>query len=151
MYAAFHDDSGSACSMCFASREVALDFAAKVALCKYLSTCNPLAVQEGQLTHLDAVDGEGDSIPVQQGDTLGVRYIGWLINFHEHLIDSQFDSNVDSPKVFRFTIGEHKVVRGILIIFFLILISSILHFLTNFLYLFYIFAKTCYFNLVIRT
>jgi len=57
------------------------------------------------LQYIDIVTGAGDGFGL--GDTVVVNYTGWLADG-----GTKFDSSVDKPQPFRFTVGLGKVIRG---------------------------------------
>ncbi len=58
------------------------------------------------LYYRDLVEGDGDTVSMTPGDSVGVRYTGWLRNAE------QFDSNVGAASPLRFKTGEDAVIRG---------------------------------------
>jgi len=58
----------------------------------------------------DLVLGENRNIQVETGDSLEMKYTGWLIN-KDGSIGTMFDSNHNSEKTFRFKTGRGKVIK----------------------------------------
>jgi FK506-binding protein 15 len=46
---------------------------------------------------------------VDKGDSVDVKYTGWLF---ENGIGKKFDGNTDSDKSFKFKVGKGKVIKG---------------------------------------
>jgi len=58
------------------------------------------------LYYRDLLDGDGDTVSMTSGDSVGVRYTGWLRNAE------QFDSNVGTATPLRFKTGAGAVIAG---------------------------------------
>jgi peptidylprolyl isomerase len=58
------------------------------------------------LFYRDLVEGDGDTVSMTSGDSVGVRYTGWLRNAE------QFDSNVGTATPLRFKTGVATVIAG---------------------------------------
>lgn len=58
------------------------------------------------LYYRDLVVGDGAQVDTASGDSVGVRYTGWLRNAE------QFDSNVSATTPLRFTTGSGAVIAG---------------------------------------
>lgn len=58
------------------------------------------------LYYRDLIEGDGDTVSMTPGDSIGVRYTGWLRNAE------QFDSNVGAATPLRFKTGANTVIKG---------------------------------------
>jgi FK506-binding protein 15 len=101
-YASFYDDQRQAWSLHFSSEEDAVKLAKEVAVCKAV-----VAGSSVSLIKQDLVVGERPA--VDKGDSVDVKYTGWLF---ENGIGKKFDGNTDSDKSFKFKVGKGKVIKG---------------------------------------
>jgi len=56
------------------------------------------------------LSAKSDSLTVKSGDSLEVKYTGWLVN-GDGTIGATFDSNHGTDKTFRFKSGKNKVIK----------------------------------------
>ncbi|XP_041481909.1 FK506-binding protein 15-like, partial [Lytechinus variegatus] len=103
-YATFYDEQRQNWSIMFESEQNAIDFAKQVGLAKVNS--NGTATKS--LVFQDLTIGLGDA--VQSGDSVEVKYTGWL--YTSRSFGDVFDSNTSVDKPFRFKIGKGKVIKG---------------------------------------
>lgn len=102
-YCTFYDDQRQNWSLMFESEKSASDFCKEVCLAKVNSaaTVDAVVLQDLSL-------GEGQS--VENGDSVEVVYMGWLLE--NHTCGQMFDSNQNKDKLLRLKIGAGKVIRG---------------------------------------
>lgn len=102
-YCTFYDDQRQNWSLMFESEKSASDFCKEVCLAKVNSaaTIDVVVLQDLSL-------GEGQS--VENGDSVEVVYMGWLLE--NHTCGQMFDSNQNKDKLLRLKIGAGKVIRG---------------------------------------
>lgn len=99
-YASFYDDQRLAWSFHFASEEDGAKLAKQVAICKASAAGTSLTLLKQDLQL-------GEGVAVSKGDSVDVKYIGWL--FENNAIGKMFDSN---DKSFKFRLGKGKVIKG---------------------------------------
>ena len=56
------------------------------------------------------MEGDKQNVTVETGDSLEMKYSGWLVN-KDGSLGNMFDSNHNSEKTFRFKIGRGKVIK----------------------------------------
>eukprot|EP01137_Pigoraptor_chileana_P007762 Opistho-2@53765 len=99
-YASFYDDQRQNWSILFNSEKEITDFSKHLVACKY--NCSP------KLLTLDLAAGEDAAVGL--GDSVEMRYTGWLVS--GGAIGQMFDTNVNKDKAHRFKIGAGKVIKG---------------------------------------
>ncbi|XP_040011066.1 FK506-binding protein 15 isoform X2 [Xiphias gladius] len=102
-YCTFYDDQRQNWSLMFESEKVSSHFCKEVCLAKANSAASLDAVVVQDLSL-----GEGQG--VENGDSLEVVYIGWLLQ--NHTIGQMFDSNQNKDKLLRLKLGTGKVIKG---------------------------------------
>eukprot|EP00742_Colponemidia_sp_Colp-10_P003626 GILJ01003860.1.p1 GENE.GILJ01003860.1~~GILJ01003860.1.p1 ORF type:complete len:1440 (+),score=373.27 GILJ01003860.1:48-4367(+) len=106
-YASFSEEGGQLWSILFKTSDDVYDFCKHLALVK--SACNP---NMSALTLQDIEAGNAKGQAVAEGDTVAVRYSGWL-RPTSLTVGSLFDSNSGQENDrFKFKIGEGKVIQG---------------------------------------
>ncbi|XP_070532275.1 FK506-binding protein 15-like isoform X2 [Ptychodera flava] len=103
-YATFYDDQRQSWSVMFDTDQNVIDFSKQVALAKINSaggTTTGVVQQDLVL---------GDSQGLESGDSVEVKYTGWL--YTNNTFGKVFDSNVNSDKAFRCKLGKGKVIKG---------------------------------------
>nr|XP_006817309.1 PREDICTED: FK506-binding protein 15-like [Saccoglossus kowalevskii] len=103
-YGTFYDDTRQNWSIMFESEQNALDFTKQIALSKVNSAGGNT---DGVITQ-DMILGDG--LALDNGDSVEVKYTGWI--YSNHGLGKVFDSNANSDKSFRFKIGKGKVIKG---------------------------------------
>ncbi|XP_062586110.1 FK506-binding protein 15-like [Saccostrea cucullata] len=103
-YGSFYDEQRQTWSIMFDSEANAIQFAKHVALAKANSTGGDLSSLVSQDLQL------GDGTSVDTGDMVEVKYTGWLLT--NHTFGQEFDSNAKADKLFRFKIGQGKVIKA---------------------------------------
>ena len=63
--------------------------------------------------------GESRNVAVETGDSLEMKYTGWLVT-KDGSLGTMFDSNHNSEKTFRFKTGRGKVIKVSFPVFFII-------------------------------
>nr|XP_020454977.1 FK506-binding protein 15 isoform X2 [Monopterus albus] len=102
-YCSFYDDQRQNWSLMFESEKISSNFCKEVCLAKANSAASLDAV-----VVQDLCLGEGQG--VENGDSLEVVYIGWLLQ--NHTFGQVFDSNQNKDKLLRLKIGAGKVIKG---------------------------------------
>ncbi|XP_061184098.1 FK506-binding protein 15-like [Saccostrea echinata] len=103
-YGSFYDDQRQTWSIMFDSDANAVQFAKHVALSK----ANSAGLDLSSLVSQDLQLGDGTA--VDSGDMVEVKYTGWLLT--NHTFGQEFDSNAKADKLFRFKIGQGKVIKA---------------------------------------
>ncbi|KAL3872320.1 hypothetical protein ACJMK2_040252 [Sinanodonta woodiana] len=103
-YASFYDDARQTWSLMFDTEQNVTQFAKQIALAKANSAGGSLDTLISQDLTL------GDGKVLENGDSVEVKYEGCL--FSNYTFGQVFDSNVSSEKLFRFKIGQGKVIKG---------------------------------------
>ncbi|XP_071821778.1 FK506-binding protein 15-like [Apostichopus japonicus] len=103
-YATFYDEQRQNWSIMFESEQNAMDFAKQVALAKL----NSGGGVTSSVIQQDLTVGKGDAVVT--GDSVEVKYTGWL--YQSKMFGDVFDSNANVDKPFRFKIGKGKVIKG---------------------------------------
>uniref|UniRef100_H2YCA1 peptidylprolyl isomerase n=1 Tax=Ciona savignyi TaxID=51511 RepID=H2YCA1_CIOSA len=106
-YASFYDDQRQSWNILFDNSEQLTEFSKQVCLAKFFSSptsCESVVSQD--LSPRDA-----KLVQVEPGDSLEVKYTGWLVN-HDGTLGGVFDSNEAKEKPFRFTTDKGKVIKG---------------------------------------
>lgn len=106
-YASFYDDQQQNWSICFTTDEDSSEFGKFIALAKYTKSC----LSEPKMISQDVIAGSGAS-EVQVGDSVEVRYAGWLWDSNTGLIGAEFDSNLTADKSFRFKVSPVRPWRA---------------------------------------
>ncbi|KAK3602380.1 hypothetical protein CHS0354_011215 [Potamilus streckersoni] len=103
-YASFYDDARQTWSLMFDTEQNVIQFAKQIALAKVNSTGGSL----DSLISQDLTLGDGKVL--ENGDLVEVKYEGCL--FTNYTFGQVFDSNISADKLFRFKIGQGKVIKG---------------------------------------
>nr|XP_022325943.1 FK506-binding protein 15-like isoform X2 [Crassostrea virginica] len=103
-YGSFYDDHRQTWSLMFDSEANAMQFAKQIALSKANSVGGELSTLVSQDLQL------GDGVAVDGGDMVEVKYTGWLLT--NNTVGQEFDSNLKADKLFRFKIGQGKVIKA---------------------------------------
>ena len=106
LYGSFYDASGQNWSLLFKSADAVAQFAVQVAAGKLRAGgARDVVVQE-------LVVGTAGKLAIDAGDTVGVKYTGYLVNA-DGSRGAQFDGNDNSAGVLKIKMGDGGVIAGL--------------------------------------
>lgn len=105
----FYDEQQQYWNIIFDNEGQLKDFSKHVSLSKFFSSpaCDQLVTLD-----LSARSKQQQLAQVGVGDNAEVEYTGWLVHTHTCSTGAVFDTNVGKDKMFRFKIGQGKVIKG---------------------------------------
>jgi len=104
----FYDDRRQYWTVVFDNENLLFEFSKQVAICKFYS--NPAS---NQLVSVDMrAKNKENTTTVNTGDNCEVKYTGWLLQPNTASCGQIFDSNVNKDKMFRFKVGQGKVIKA---------------------------------------